>query len=169
MSFIGIMSEDRLSFEKILETVIQKTNTNNEFIILDENNIENMKNVKFETIVALDNVFRLKDKLPILEKILKNAKYLIINSDIKDNLEILGNLDLTVITCGFNSKATISVSSTEYSEKNMVLCIQRAIKDIKGKVIEPQEIKIEVKKMDIYHIIGLLTVSLIYRINLHFM
>jgi len=165
MSFIGIITEDK----KTLEEFVEKTNSKNEFIILDEDSINNVKNVKFETILILDNVFNLKDRLPVLQKILKDAKYLIINSDIKDNLDILGEVDLTVITYGFNSKATISVSSADYSEKNSVLCIQRAIKDLKNTVIEPQEIKIKVGEKDIYQIMGFLAISLIYHINLHFM
>lgn len=164
MSFIGILSENKLNFEKTLENQENKY----EIIELDKDNIGNMKNIKFETILVIDNVFNLKDNLPVLQKILKNAKYLIINSDIRDNLSILGDLDLTVVTYGFNSKAAISVSSTESNGEDIVLCIQRTIKCVKGN-IEPQEVKIEVSQKDIYMEMGILAINIIYGINLSFM
>ena len=55
-------------------------------------------------------------------------------------LNLLENIKATVITYGFNSKATITASSVE--EEEMMLCIQRSMEDKEGKVIEPQEVKI---------------------------
>ena len=51
------------------------------------------------------------------------------------------NLDLKVITYGFNSKSTVTASSI--TEEEMLICVQRNIINIKGKKIEPQEINIE--------------------------
>ena len=171
MPFVGIVSKKEQKLDEIVNKIFKNYKTDLKIIILNESNIENMKNIKFETIVILENMLDLKEKFPILQKILQDSKYLIINSDIKDNLELLGELSLTIITYGFNSKATITVSSTDFYEDNTMLCIQRNIKGFKGEVIELQDIKISKNGVvnDIYVSIALLAISLIYNINLHFM
>ena len=46
---------------------------------------------------------------------------------------------MTVITYGFNSKATITASSVE--EDQVMVCLQRTMKTREGKQMEPQEIE----------------------------
>ena len=76
-----------------------------------------------------------------IKNILLNAEYLILNSDINVKIDLIENLDLKVITYGFNSKSTVTASSV--TEEEMLICVQRNIINIKGKKIEPQEINIE--------------------------
>ena len=54
----------------------------------------------------------------------------------------MDNLNLTVITFGFNNKATFTVSSIE--ENNIIICLQRIIYNKDEEKIEPQEYKLEV-------------------------
>lgn len=160
MTFIGIISEEKTDreLEKIIDNQILIKST---IVNININNIEHIKNVKFETILIMESQIILS-KLEILKKILGNTQYLIINSDIKSNLSLLDNLELNVITFGFNSKATITASSV--NEENALICIQRNIIDRKNDIIEPQEIKINLKKIkDIYKVMGIVGVALIYQ------
>ena len=72
----------------------------------------------------------------------QKANYFVINSDIKENLSILENLNLMLITYGYNRKATITASSIE--ENNMMICLQRSIKNVYQEEVEPQEIEIKI-------------------------
>lgn len=75
---------------------------------------------------------------------------------------ITKNLNLNLITYGFNSKSTVTTSSTENDE--MLLCIQRNVQNIQGKIIEPGEIKINFdnKKIDNYLKIGVSILEILY-------
>ena len=109
---------------------------NENVVFINEKNIENIKNIKFKIIVlnkGIDN--------KNIKNILLNAEYLILNSDINVKIDLIENLDLKVITYGFNSKSTVTASSV--TEEEMLICVQRNIINIKGKKIEPQEINIE--------------------------
>ena len=114
-----------------------KHNINNSNVIfINEKNIDNIKNVKFKIIVLNKELINKN-----LEGILLNAEYLILNSDI--NVKLVENLNLKVITYGFNSKATVTASSI--TEEEMLVCIQRNIVDMYNNKFEPQEINIEKK------------------------
>ena len=135
MSFIGIVSEENVE-NCIRRSLLEKLKLRESSVLfLKEKSIENVKNIKFETIL-LAREFKHPE---MLKKMLENTPYLIINSDLEKNLELLENVKATVITYGFNSKATITASSVE--EDEILLCIQRAIEDKNGNVVEPQEIK----------------------------
>lgn len=103
-------------------------------LYLSMKNIDNIKNVKFKIIVLNKELINKN-----LESILLNAEYLIFNSDI--NVKLVENLNLKVITYGFNSKATVTASSI--TEEEMLVCIQRNIVDMYNNKFEPQEINIE--------------------------
>ncbi len=136
MSFIGIVSEENVE-NCIRRSLLEKLKLRESSVLfLKEKSIENVKNIKFETIL-LAREFKHTETL---KQIIENTPYLIINSDLEKNLELLENVKATVITYGFNSKATITASSVE--EDEILLCIQRAIEDKNGNIVEPQEIKI---------------------------
>ena len=136
MSFIGIVSEENVE-NCIRRSLLEKLKLRESSVLfLKEKSIENVKNIKFETIL-LAREFKHPE---ILKQIIENVPYLIINSDLEKNLELLENVKATVITYGFNSKATITASSVE--EDEILLCIQREIEDKNGNIVEPQEIKI---------------------------
>lgn len=138
MPFIGIISEE--STENMLDKRISdELNLGQSSVLyIKEKSIENMKNITFETII-LAREFK---KVEQLKKILEKATYLVINSDIEKNLNLLENIKATVVTYGFNLKSTITASSVK--EDEIILCIQRSFKNKENKIIEPQEIKIPI-------------------------
>ncbi len=79
-----------------------------------------------------------------LEKIIKNAKYLIINSDLNKRLELITNNYQRIITYGLNRKAKITISSIK--NENIFICIQEEFKDINENIIEQQEVNVEIVK-----------------------
>ena len=160
MPFIGIIADEKK--EKIIRRELVHELKLKESLVLDinEKNIENIKNVKFETII-IDRKFKNIEKL---KKILAEAIYVVINTDIIKNLNILENLELTVITYGFNSKATITASSV--TEESSLICLQRTIENIHSQKIEMQEIKIEdINDINLSMII--VAIMLIYKNNQH--
>lgn len=84
-----------------------------------------------------------------------NLKNIIINADDKlINSIFLGNLNSNLITCGMNQKASVTASSILYSEGQYKFnyCIQRAFLNLKGDVIEPMEIPVEINMYGQYNI-----------------
>lgn len=139
MSFVGMIAKKKKEkeFEKMKEVVYP-----NELIFISEKNLDNIKNVKFETILV-------QDKIPskeTFEKIVSNCKYLIINSDSVDWNVIKKEEPLAIITYGYHSKDTVTFSSL--TEKNIQICLQRNIPIEKGEWIEPQEISLNKNKND---------------------
>lgn len=135
MPFIGIISEEIVE-NNISNIIEDKLNLKESSVLfIKEKSIENIKNIKFETII----IARQFKNIETLKKMLENTKYLIVNSDIENNLSLLENIKATVITYGFNQKATITASSVLDDE--MLICLQRNIKDKYNQNIEPQEIK----------------------------
>ena len=161
MSFIGIISNTKS--EKIINNILKnKLEKDKNIIIINEKNIINMKNIKFETILIANSNKVVKEYKKALENIIVNTKYLILNADIAIDLEIEKENELSVITYGFNSKATITASSVE---ENVLLCIQRKIIDINNRQIEQQEIKISVfdnMEISTNDIIAVATILLLY-------
>ena len=122
-------------FEKTLEKYsIHEKN----IVIITKHTIENIKNVKFDIIIIFDQI----EDDDILKKILESSKYLIINTDFKENVKLLNMAeDQYVITFGFNSRATITLISNENDE--IILDLQREIENLDKEKIESQEIKLE--------------------------
>ncbi len=138
MSLIGVLTEPKSKV--YLKEELKKRQWEDVFF-LTEDTIQNMHNVKFD-------IFLLGKKITtnqeVIRTIAKGTDYFILNSDIKENLVLLENLDLRIITYGYNQKSTITASSVE--ENKMMICLQRAIRNVEREVIEPQEIQIEIGK-----------------------
>ena len=138
MAFIGIISDSKS--EKIIKMILdEKLNESNNIIIINSKSVDNLKNIKFETVLITDNNNIIKENKEAINKIVSNTKYLIINADIELELQLEEQVELNVITFGFNPKATITASSVE---DEILLCIQRNIKDIDENLVEQQEIKV---------------------------
>lgn len=163
MSFIGIVCENKN--ENYIKQILNKRLQNKTIIFFSEESIENLKNIKFETIIIMTNNQKILSKKDILKNIISKAEYLIINADEEINLGLLENISLNIITYGFNSKSTITASSVK--EEGILLCIQRAIKDFNEIKIEPQEIYIKksVPKLVTSIILGIATILLLYGIQ----
>lgn len=164
MSFIGVIAESKneMQIKRILDNNLNSPNKEHTIIVINDKSIENVKNIKFETIlvITLDEITN-KD---MINELFEKTKYLIINTDMKiSNLELINNMKLKVITFGFNQKATITASSVE---ENMMLCLQRSIVDIKENVIEPQEIEVKIinKKLSnsTHNVMAIASILLIY-------
>lgn len=137
MAVIGIITKSNniIEIEKTLEKYgIHEKN----IVIITKHTIENIKNVKFDIIIIFDQI----EDDDILKKVLDSSKYLIINTDFKENMKLLDMAeDQYVITFGFNSRATITIISNENDE--IILDLQREIENLDKEKIESQEIKLE--------------------------
>lgn len=156
MFFIGIITNQKN--EIFIKRELSKIMPTQNIIFITEKNIDNIKNIKFETIL-LDN--KIDNRNKEIRKIISVCKYLILNYDIEFDNSIIEGLDLTIITYGFNGKSTFTISSVE--ENNLIICLQRIIFNKNNKKIEPQEYKIENSiNTDKYAIIGTKIIKIIY-------
>lgn len=152
----------KCGLKRALESKLNSPNKEHTIIAINDKSIENIKNIRFETILIID-LAKVESEKKALNEILKNSKYVILNADIESNLEELEGVKLNIITFGFNSKSTITASSVE---ENFIICLQRKIIDIEKRVIEPQEIEVKMidKKMSSRHhnLMGMASILLIY-------
>jgi len=106
---------------------------------ITKESIKNIKNIRFEEIIFLENINLQQEEYRYMTEIISKTKYLIINGDI--DIDILKNIEIEkpikVITFGFNSKSTITVSSV--NDEKIIVCLQRDIQKLNGKILESQE------------------------------
>ena len=136
MLFIGIVTDSKS--EKDIEKLLtnNKFLTENNVIFIKEKNIDNIKNVHFDTVV-INRKFEKEDEL---NKLLENTKNVVINMDTNVDNTKLNVINSNIITYGFNSKSSITISSV--TDDDVLICVQRNIYNNFGE-IEVQEIKIE--------------------------
>ncbi len=141
MSLIGIIAK-----KKDIKEIKNNLDIVYEVIEINNKSIENLKNIKFEQIIINKDLVLNKQEEEYIKKLINTTKYIIINADI--NIQILNNIEidkpLKIITYGFNSKSTISISSAK--EDYIILSIQREIEKLNNEKIENQEKKIELIK-----------------------
>lgn len=105
MQFVGVISDTK-SFEIIKSIVLKNINEKKLNIInINLQSIENIKNIKFETIIVNNNLEKFSSKEELLKKICTGAKYLVLNSDIEIKLDILQEQKLNIITYRIKSKS----------------------------------------------------------------
>ena len=163
MAFIGIITSKRSeeASKKVFinlfnENIIKKINV----IIINESNIDNIKNVLFETVIINEDNYLIRNKMDSLKQILAKCKFLILNSDMDINLESIYKLKLAVITYGLNLKSTVTASSIE--DEKLQICIQRSIRNIYNEIIEPKEIYVYAKKNDVYRVMEQCILEILY-------
>lgn len=156
MLLVGIITDQKS------ENDIKKLLDNNNFLVennvifIKEKNIDNIKNVHFDTVV-INKEF---EKMDELNKLLVNAKNIIINIDTNIDNKDLNIVNSNLITYGFNSKSSITISSV--TDDDVLIYLQRNIYNNYGE-IEVQEIKIENNpNYSIYDLIIVLTMFLMY-------
>lgn len=163
MYFIGIVSNNK-SFEKIRKKILENIKDINMNIInINFQTIENIQNVKFETIVIDNNLEKLKNKINYLEKICINSKYVLLNTDVNLGIDIFDAKKINIITYGLNQKATVTVSSIK--DTDISIYIQRNIKNIRNEIIEVEERNIKIKekcKIKAYEILIIYMILRIY-------
>lgn len=156
MAFIGIITNEKniLNMTKFLK----KTFDMKDIVFISNNNIEKFQNMKFETVVVDKEIKNINQ----LKSIISNSRYLILNADIKIDSAILEDMNLMVITYGFQNKATFTVSSV--SENNIIICLQRIMKTAQNGKYEPQEMNIKIEQnLDIHTIICMNILTMLYQ------
>lgn len=159
MIFIGIVTDTKS------ENYIRKIQNNNDvfskyhIIFIKEKSIDNIKNIKFETII-INREFKCEYSL---NKLIAKSKYIIVNEDIDMAISLLNDVSSNIITYGFNSKSTITMSSL--TEDSIQICVQRNILS-KQNEIEQQEISLNKEaESEVYDIMLLISMLLIYNKN----
>lgn len=154
MSVVGIItnSSNIIELEKKLN-----------IIVINEKSIENIKNVKFDIVI----IYQQTKQNEKIKQLISTCKYLVINTDIKENLKLLEGIETsetTIITYGFNRKSSITIVSNENDE--IILEIQREINNLKNEKIECQEIKLQnnLEKNQIYLAISLKILEILEKI-----
>ncbi len=164
MAFIGVIvnSKYELQVKRVLESKLNSLNKEYTIILINKKSIENIKNIRFETVLVTD-LEEVKEETYALNEIFKNLKYLIINADMEENLNLINNMKLNVITFGFSPKSTIIATSVE---ENFLICLQRKIIDINQKMVEPQEIQLKIQNKKLskssHNLMGIASILLIY-------
>ena len=130
MLSIGLVSKNK-NIELLKE--LNKNNLVQAFNIKEK---EDIKDKKVDILVLEDLVL----EKALIEEIAKEVSYLMIQDNITD-IELNLNKEINVITFGFNHKSAVTVSSV--TEENIVIYIQRTIRNIQNKCIQPQEIIIQ--------------------------
>jgi len=159
MIFIGIVTDAKSEEDISKLLTYNKLFKENNVIFIKETNIDNIKNVHFDTII-LNAKFKKMDKLVA---VLINAKNIIVNMDEEIDFEDVNITNLNLITYGFNSKSSITISSV--TDDEVLICVQRNIYNDSG-IIEMQEIKIENNEnYSIYDLIMVLVLFFMYKSN----
>lgn len=163
MPFIGIIAKE--SDSNFIKNEINKNAKMNKFEIinLNEESIQNVKNIKFETIIVNEDISHLLKKSFYLENMIKNSKYLLINSDLIKDIDLFNNYKNKLITFGLNQKALVTISSI--NNDNILICLQGDMKDNTGKIIYQQETSIEILKNNLKKVcnsLAIFSVLLIY-------
>ena len=164
MTFIGMISEHK-SFENIKK--ILKKNARNDINIINVNkkNISNMKNIRFEIIIVDSSLNEFEEESIIIEKLCMNARYIVINTDINKKFpDIIKQSKAHVITYGLNQKATVTISSI--TENNVLIYLQRNLKDEKGDIIEIGEKMVAINEQDKLKIYEILIIYIIFLIKI---
>ena len=146
MLIVGIVAK-----KKDIQAIKKDIKDNNiEIIEITKESIKNINHIKFEEIVFLQNIKLETEEYKYMNEIISNAKVLILNGDME--IEILSELQIQkpikLITFGFNSKSTITISSVK--DEKIIVYIQRDIENVNGKILERQEKEImskDVKKI----------------------
>lgn len=115
---------------------------NIKIININGKSIKNIKNVKFDEIIVMKNIKLKEEEYKYMNDIIINTKYMIVNADMEIDFlkELKIQKPIKLITYGFNSKATITISSIK--EEKMMICVQRNIKKGNDEIIEAKEVEI---------------------------
>lgn len=151
MPFIEIITDTKSQMQ--LNKSIKKEQVNNcEILYIKEKNIDNIKNIKLETLVVNKEI----EDMEKISKIIENTKNVIINLDF-NKIEKQNKF----ISYGYNSKSDITISSID--EDEALIYIQKEITSIFGRKIEPQEVKVKIKSdINIYNIMIIIALNVLY-------
>lgn len=161
MTFIGVISESKV-FENIKESLKDKEELKVNLIHINKKSVENIKNIKFETIIIDSGLENLDKQTTIIEKLCQNAKYLVVNTDVNLIFNLSKYKKSSIITYGLNQKATVTISSI--TDTSILIFLQKNIKNINGKIFEIGEKLLKIKedsKLKTYEILIIYIILLI--------
>lgn len=132
MPLVGIIAK-----KKDIQAIKRDIKGNNiEIIEVTKESVKNIKNIKFDEIIFLENINLEEEQYKYMNDIISKANYLILNGDIEIP-KIQVEKPIKLITFGFNSKSTITISSVK--DERIIVCLQRDIEKINGEILELQE------------------------------
>jgi UDP-N-acetylmuramate-alanine ligase len=161
MSFIGIICTPKQ--ERYIKQTLNNSISSSNIILLKEENIDNFKNITFETIAIFSKKSNTFEKKEVMLKIIEKAKYIIINIDEEIIVEELKNIKANIISYGFNTKSIVTASSVD--DDSMLICLQKVIISRIGNKIEEQEILVPLQeeyKVNTNTIMGVIAILLVY-------
>ncbi len=158
MSFIGMITNKRC-FEKIKKKMLEESKEENlNFVLINLKSIENIKNIKFETIIVEESLEKFKNNKEILQKIFETTQYFMMNTDKNPEPKEMKNL----ITYGLNQKADVTISSN--SETDILVYWQKTLKNRNGNIIEIEEKRIKKEKGQLLKTYEILIIQTLYKI-----
>ena len=164
MIFFGIISNKK-DFN-IIKLEIEKSIKDASIILIDKENIENLQNIKFEALIINSEINLDNKSIVFLQKICKNLKYLIVNTDKNTYVNILNNDRICIITYGLNHKCTVTASSIK--EENIMIALQREIIDRYGHLMIIGEKRVKpIENLDVYGTMTIFIIKLLYLKNMH--
>lgn len=159
MTFVGIISDNK-SFQVFKENI--DTQDYN-LIQINNKSIDNIKNIKFEIIIINKELKSFEEKKLIIDTLCMNSKYIVINTDLNKEFNFGQKYKDKIITFGLNHKATVTVSSI--TESNILVYLQRNIKDKNDKLIEVGENQVKINKDNKIKVYEILIIYIILMIN----
>lgn len=160
MSFIGVVAGKKC-FENIRKKLAEELKQEDmNFIQINLRSIENVKNIKFETIIIEDNKEKFKEQQEILEKICDSTQYVIINTDKNINENQINSSNC--ITYGLNQKANVTVSSI--SETDVLVYWQKSLKNKAGNIIEIEEKRVKKEKNKRLQTYEILIIDILFKL-----
>lgn len=143
MPLVGIIAKKR----DVLAIKRELPNCNIDIIEITKDSIKNIKNVVLDDLIILEDIKLEVNEYQYMNELISKIKYLIVNSDI--NIQCLNNVKIEkpikVITFGFNTKATITISSVK--DEKIIVCLQRDIEKHNNEIIEIQEKEIQIDRV----------------------
>ena len=137
MVLIGIVANKKC-FETIKTEIAKRDNQIN-VLHINTKSLENMKNIKFDTVIIQNELEKFEDYKEQLKKMCKEATYVIVNTDFNENYKDFETQNL--ITCGMNQNAIVTVSSN--SDEDILIYWQKSIVNKYGNKIEIEERRIK--------------------------
>jgi UDP-N-acetylmuramyl pentapeptide synthase len=131
--------------------------------------IEELKNYKERADILIISDILCDEDFHKLKNYIYNFSSGIIITNADDELSnklFAQGINSTLITCGLNPKSSITASSISYEDEGYGFnyCVQRSFFNLKGRLIEPLEIPVEIKvpgQYNIYNSLFVITVLLI--------
>ncbi|TJX13770.1 hypothetical protein E9840_08050 [Tissierella creatinini] len=138
---ILILSQYQVIYESIDGAIIGLCKSNLILIVFDflEEDFNQNEMVKMDFDILVHN-FSEEIESNLVKKILANSGACVLNSDNNNLISLVRGLNSTLITYGFNGKATLTISSYDVDPIIKInICLQRDIISLNGRKTEPFE------------------------------